>query len=136
VIPASFDWSPLLNQAKSSALHSHSPFSKFRVGAAVMDADKVVYGGCNIESASYGLTVCAERVAIFNAIASGSRKLIRLAVTCVDAPPGPVSFRMPCGACRQVMAELLQPSAEIMVEGVGVFTLDELLPNAFRLGAR
>jgi cytidine deaminase len=133
VSSAAFDWSELLDSARRAAHHAHSPFSKFRVGAVVMDADGVIYVGCNIESASYGLTICAERVAIFTAIAAGSTKLRRLAVTCLDAPEGEATLRMPCGACRQVMAELLEPNAEILIDGVGVVTMDNLLPNVFKL---
>jgi cytidine deaminase len=128
-----FDWAKLLQHSRASALHAYSPYSKFRVGAAVIDDAGNLFGGCNIESASFGLTVCAERVAMFVARASGSVVLKRLAVTCLDAPAGPLALRMPCGACRQVMAELLEPDAEIFVDGVGAMKLEELLPNAFRL---
>ena len=77
--------------------------------------------------------MCAERVALYSAMAAGSRGYLRLAVTCLDAPLGVVEGRMPCGACRQVMSELMAPGAEIMIDGVGVRTIEELLPDAFRL---
>jgi len=129
-----FDWGPLLEQARTAALNAYSPYSKFRVGAAVLAADGRVYTGCNIESASFGLTICAERVALFSAVAAGARAFPRLVVACPDAPATPAALRMPCGACRQVMAELLASDAEVMIDGVGVRTMRELLPDAFRLG--
>lgn len=115
-------------------MRAYAPYSRFRVGAAVVAGGRT-FLGCNIENASYGLTVCAERVAMFEAVAAGCRPIERLAVACPDAAPylGDAG-RMPCGACRQVMAELLAPDAEIMVDGVGTFRLDDLLPRAFRLG--
>jgi cytidine deaminase len=103
------------------------------VGAVAL-ADRQHYVGCNVENASYGLAMCAERVAIFAAVAAGHRRIERLAVSCIDARPdlGP-NGRMPCGACRQVMAELMTPDAVVDVDGVGAFTVAELLPGAFRL---
>jgi len=133
-VTPSFDWGPLLEQARSAALNAYSPYSKFRVGAAVLVSGGRIFTGCNIESASYGLTICAERVALFSAVAAGARNFTRLAVACPDAPPNPIDLRMPCGACRQVMAELLATNAEVMIDGVGVRTMSELLPDAFRLG--
>jgi len=133
-VTPSFDWGLLIDKARSAALNAYSPYSKFRVGAAVLVADGRIFTGCNIESASYGLTVCAERIALFSAVATGARDFTRLAVACLDAPSSPVELRMPCGACRQVMAELLANNAEVMIDGVGVRTMSELLPDAFRLG--
>jgi cytidine deaminase len=125
--------SELLRIARQAATRAHCPYSRFRVGAvAVADGRRFV--GCNVENASYGLTVCAERVAIFSAVAAGHPRVERLAVSCVDAPAElGTSGRMPCGACRQVMTELLTPDAEILVDGVGTFSLAELLPNPFSL---
>lgn len=131
--PKDFDWSPLLERARSAALHAYSPYSKFRVGAAVEAADGRVFVGCNVESACYGLTICAERVALSAAIAVGASRFVRLTVTCLDAKPGPAELRMPCGACRQVMSELMELNAAVFIDGVGVRTIEELLPNAFRL---
>jgi cytidine deaminase len=128
-----FDWQPLLEHARAAALHAHSPYSKFRVGAAVECADGRVFVGCNVESACYGLTMCAERVALAAATAGGASRFVRLAVTCLDAEPGPAELRMPCGACRQVMSELMEPGAVVFIDGVGARTIEELLPNAFRL---
>ncbi|MEI9984310.1 MAG: cytidine deaminase [Aliidongia sp.] len=126
----------LLARARAAATKAYAEYSKFRVGAAVR-ADGKVYTGCNIENASYGLTICAERVAIFNAIAAGAQEIESLAVACVDAPPGGAeSGLMPCGACRQVMAEFAGPDLPVHVDGAGGFRLDELLPHAFALPKR
>jgi len=123
----------LILRARLAAERAYVPYSRFRVGAAV-EVDGQTYAGCNIENASYGLTVCAERVALFTAVAAGHPRVRRLAVTCVDARPelGP-DGRMPCGACRQVMAELMGPDGEVMVDGVRTFRVSELLPSAFTL---
>jgi cytidine deaminase len=97
----------------------------------VQDASGSVYVGCNVESASYGLTICAERSAIFGAVAAGAaRPFTALAVTCLDAAEGDCS---PCGACRQVIVEHLRADAPIYVDGLGSFTSSELLPHSFTL---
>ena len=124
---------PLLERARMAASRAHCPYSQFHVGAAVLCDDGSVIEGCNVENASYGLTVCAERVALFSVISQGKRP-IELAVSCVDAQDeAAVSSRMPCGACRQVMQELLPPDADIHVDGVGRRSLQQLLPEAFQL---
>ena len=123
----------LLKQARMAASRAHCPYSKFHVGAAVLCDDGSVIEGCNVENSSYGLTVCAERVALFNAISQGKRP-IELAVSCADAQEGnSAASRMPCGACRQVMQELLPPDAPIQIDGVGRRSLEQLLPEAFQL---
>jgi cytidine deaminase len=124
---------PLIGLARAAAERAYVPYSKFRVGAAVV-ADDETFTGCNVENASYGLTVCAERVALFTAVAAGHRRVQRLAVSCVDASPelGP-DGRMPCGACRQVMAELMGLDAEVLVDGAGTFKVSDLLPRAFTI---
>ena len=123
----------LLDVARAAATRAYARYSDVRVGAAVRAGGKL-YTGCNIENASYGLTICAERVAIFAAIADGARAIEELAVACVDVAPGadPASL-MPCGACRQVMAEFAGPELPVHVDRAGTFSLDQLLPNAFRL---
>ena len=94
----------LLEIARTAAKSAYCPYSNFPVGAAIA-TEKGVFIGCNIENASYGLAVCAERVALFNAIANGAREFIRLAVSCIASKPeDPAGSRMPCGACRQVIA--------------------------------
>ena len=123
----------LVLQARAAAERAYAPYSKFRVGAALVAGGRT-FLGCNVENASYGLTLCAERVAMFAAVAAGQRPIERLAVSCPDAAPDlGADGRMPCGACRQVMAELLAPDAVVDVDGVGQFTLAELLPHPFAL---
>ncbi len=95
-------------------------------------AEGTVHTGVNIENASYGLTICAERVAIFAALASGATRITALALA-VETPPATVEESMPCGACRQVMAEFMDQASVISVDGFGDFTLAELLPQPFRL---
>jgi cytidine deaminase len=125
--------SSLIQAARAAARNAHAPYSKFHVGAAVLDADGTVTVGANVESASYGLTCCAERTALFSAYVNGHTHPVELAVTCPDGDAGgdPNSV-MPCGACRQVISELAA-DAVIHVDGVGSFSTDELLPQPFRL---
>lgn len=123
----------LLLRARKAATRAHCPYSNFHVGAAVRCADGSVIDGCNVENASYGLSICAERVALFTAVSQGKRPL-ELALSCVDAQtdvsPG---SRMPCGACRQVMQELLPSNAQVSIDGIGSLSLDQLLPKPFHL---
>jgi len=108
-----------------------APYSRFRVGAALLTAKGVVVTGANVESASYGLTCCAERVALFNGLTQGLRNFVALAVV-ARTPQGP----MPCGACRQLLAEYA-PQALVWVadsarpESVRMFRVSALLPGAF-----
>ena len=123
----------LLERAREAGSAAYCPYSRFPVGAAVL-TDKGVFTGCNIENASYGLAVCAERVALFQAISNGATRFLLLAVSCLAASAtDPTGSRMPCGACRQVMAEFLAPETPILVDGAGVWTIMELLPDAFLL---
>jgi len=120
----------LINCATVAREKSYSPYSRFGVGAALLCEDGTIYEGCNIENASYGLTNCAERTAIFKAVSEGHTKFKALAV--VADTEGPCS---PCGACRQVISEFEIPYI-IMANLKGDYTvieLDELLP--FRFGA-
>jgi len=95
--------------------------------------DGTVVTGCNVENASYGLTICAERVALFNCVAQGLQP-IELAVSCVDAQEdAPLASRMPCGACRQVMQELLPNDAIVHIDGIGERRIEQLLPDGFGL---
>ena len=106
--------------------NAHAPYSNFQVGAALVADDGRVFTGCNVENLSYGLTICAERVAIGSAIAAGARAF-RLMVVVADTRE-PVS---PCGACRQVMAEFGIPRVLLANRGGHIeFTLNELLPRA------
>jgi cytidine deaminase len=122
----------LMAAARGAASRASAPYSRFPVGAAVEGSDGAIYQGCNIESASYGLTICAERVAIFSAIAAGARPL-RLAVICLQGDPTQPESLMPCGACRQVMLDQMGPDAPVAISGVGEFTVADLLPRGFQL---
>jgi len=123
----------LLARARDAATRAHAPYSRFRVGAAVLGERGEVITGCNVESASYGLSCCAERTALFSCVDRGVRP-VRLAVSCLDAPANaPPTSRTPCGACRQVMLDLMGPAAEVEIDGLGVMTVDELLPHGFVL---
>ena len=124
---------PLLAAAREAAEQAHCPYSNFHVGAAVRCTDGTVVRGCNVENASYGLTICAERVALFNCVAQGLQPL-ELAVSCVDAQEdAPLASRMPCGACRQVMQELLPNDATVHIDGIGERRINQLLPEGFSL---
>ena len=124
---------PLLSAARQAAERAHCPYSNFHVGAAVRCSDGTVVTGCNVENASYGLTICAERVSLFNCVAQGLQPL-ELAVSCVDAQNNTsLSSRMPCGACRQVMQELLPNNAIVHIDGVGQRRVNQLLPEGFGL---
>lgn len=120
----------LIEIARQYREHSYSPYSRFKVGAAVLTAGGKVYGGCNIENSAYGLTNCAERTAIFKAVSEGERELAALAV--IADTDGSCS---PCGACRQVMADFKIPRiimANLRGE-IKTVSLEELLPFAFEL---
>lgn len=122
--------SVLIAAAWKAREQAYAPYSGFAVGAAVQTASGQIYGGCNIENVSYGLSNCAERTAMFQAIAHGERQLVRIAV-CADTPE-PVA---PCGACRQVMQELGLQMEVILVNQAGaqiVTTVEELLPYSFQ----
>ncbi|NPV71280.1 MAG: cytidine deaminase [Firmicutes bacterium] len=121
----------LLEAAFLARERAYAPYSGFKVGAAVMCSEGRLASGCNIENASYGLTVCAERVAVFSAVSSGCASIEVIAV--VADCPEPVT---PCGACRQVLAEFAPKAVVLManLEGrVAVSTVDSLLPGAFSL---
>jgi len=125
----------LLAAAREAAEQAHCPYSNFHVGAAVRCTDGTVVSGCNVENASYGLTICAERVALFNCVAQGLQPL-ELAVSCVDAQEdAPLASRMPCGACRQVMQELLPNDAIVHIDGIGERRIEQLLPDGFSLAS-
>jgi len=127
------DLNALLKAAREASRSAYCPYSNFHVGAAVLASGKV-YLGANVENASYGLTVCAERTAAFAAVLAGASRIEAIAVACVDAPEDcKPEWLMPCGACRQVLAEFAGPETPVVVDRVGRLTMAELLPMAFRL---
>jgi len=121
----------LLNLAREAAKNAYVPYSRFPVGAALECEDGTVFTGCNVENASLGSTICAERVAFTKAISEGHRKFLRIAVTGEGE-----SYCMPCGACRQFMSEFSE-DLEVMCSKSGgqyvSYRLNQLLPHMFRL---
>jgi cytidine deaminase len=123
----------LLEEARRASRLAYCPYSNFHVGAAILAGGRI-FTGANVENASYGLTICAERTAAFAAILAGAGRIEAIAVACVDAPDGSgPELLMPCGACRQVLVEFADPSTPVIIDRVGRMTLDDLLPMAFRL---
>lgn len=125
----------LLDKAKEMLSFSYAPYSHFKVGAALLGKSGTVYGGCNIENASYTPTVCAERAAFFKAVSGGEKAFEGIAI--VGGPEGVIrDFCPPCGVCRQVMAEFGRPDEfRVLLENaegeIKEFTLAELLPLGF-----
>jgi cytidine deaminase len=120
----------LRSAAKAAREHAHAPYSRFAVGAAVDVGDGRYFTGANVENASYGLTICAERTAVFAAVLAGAKRIAAVAVTGPDGVTTP-----PCGACRQVLAEFGSPAVPLTYScadgGWTDTTLGELLPAAF-----
>ncbi len=120
---------PLVEAALNARRHAHAPFSAFRVGAAIEDAAGHVYTGCNIENATYGLTLCAERVALFKAVSEGARRFHRIAVAADTDMLTP-----PCGACRQILWEFCGDIELILANPEGKtesLRLKDLFPRPF-----
>jgi cytidine deaminase len=125
--------SDVVRAARQARRRAHAPFSGFKVGAAIETADGAIVTGCNIENASYGLTMCAERVAIFKALSEGHRGFRRIAVVTGAASPTP-----PCGACRQLLWEFggdLEVILANLRRETARYRLGELLPHAFDVGS-
>lgn len=120
----------LIEAARKAQAKAYVPYSRYRVGAAVKAGSGQIYTGANVENASYGLTLCAERVALARAVANGERSFQALAVAAGDNSPG-----MPCGACRQFMAEWFGPTVPVAVAAKSgqtkIMLFGELLPAAF-----
>jgi cytidine deaminase len=119
----------LLEAALSARQNAHAPFSKFKVGAAIEDETGRIFTGCNVENATYGLTICAERVAVFKAISEGARKFTRIAVAADTEVLTP-----PCGACRQILWEFCGNAELTLVNPRGkteTFQLKDLFPRPF-----
>ncbi|MBT2756742.1 cytidine deaminase [Mesobacillus foraminis] len=124
------DMKTLIHQAIEARKKAHTPYSNFQVGAAVLTKNKQVFLGCNIENASYGLTNCAERTAIFKAVSEGEKQIEAIAV--VGDTDGPIS---PCGACRQVLAEFCDEHTKVYLTNLKGDTIEttiqDLLPGYF-----
>ena len=127
------NYSELLQIANKVKLNSYSPYSNFRVGAVVVTDEGTLYSGVNVENASYGLTNCAERTAIFNAVSSGERKF-KTIVLVSDSE----DFSTPCGACRQVLMVICGKDLEVVMSNIDneirILKLEELLPLSFNKG--
>ena len=125
----------LVNMAIGAMKNSYSPYSNFKVGAALLCENNEVYLGTNIENSSFSATNCAERTAFFNAISEGNNKFSKIAV--VGGKGGKItSFCSPCGVCRQVMTEFCDKDFEILLyngEEIKVFKLEEILPMSFEM---
>jgi len=123
-------WDALFEVASASRERAYAPYSKFLVGAAALFDDGTISPGCNVENATYGLTVCAERNAIGRAVGEGKQKLKAVAVVVDSREPCP-----PCGMCRQVMAEFAGPDLPVRMRDLkgreASYTLGDLLPHAF-----
>jgi len=130
------DLALLVQAARTARIRAYAPYSKYRVGAAVLTADRRIFSGCNVENATYGATLCAERSAIAAMIAAGENRPIACAVVTRGPKPG-----APCGICRQVLAEFARDMPILLVaeDDRGVVTkrrrlrLQALLPDAFRM---
>jgi cytidine deaminase len=123
------EYQRLVKDAIAAKKRAHAPYSRFRVGAALLASSGRVYVGCNVEISTYALTICAERTAIFKAISEGDRNFKAIAVVSDD--PG---YTPPCGACRQVLMDLAGNIDFLMVNGKGnvkVLKMNKLLPHAF-----
>ena len=124
----------LFKSAKEAMTNSYAPYSNFNVGAALISKNGNIYKGCNIENASYSLTNCAERTALFNAIANGEKEFEAICI--VGGKNGEITdYAMPCGACRQVLSEFCNADFKMYVgineDNIKVFSLGDLLPCSF-----
>ena len=123
-------WDSLAKAALAARQRAYAPYSRFKVGAALLTTDGELFCGCNVENASYGLCVCAERGAVCTAVSAGRRDFLAMAIATASSPPSP-----PCGMCRQVLAEFCEDLPLLLVNTAGGrrrTRLAELLPGAFR----
>ena len=129
------DYKLLIERAKAAQKNSYAPYSSFNVGAALLTKDGKIYTGCNIENASYGATICAERIAFGNAINDSGRDFEAIAIVGGKGLTSECEA-IPCGACLQVMSEFCDGDFEIVLcegEKIKVYKLSELLPHRFNL---
>lgn len=122
----------LLAAARKARENAYAPYSQFAVGAALLDINDSIHTGCNVENASYGLTCCAERVALFHAIATGARDFRAIAVVGGPAHDDALTPCVPCGICRQALSEFCDDELVVILTDRET-TLGALLPDAFRL---
>ena len=124
----------LLNKAIEARDGAYAPYSNFYVGAALLCADGEIYTGANVENSSYGGTICAERVAMTNAVTHGNRKFEAIAIVGAPKEEAATEICMPCGICRQFMCEFCSPDFKLVFadgDDVRIYTLNDLLPYAF-----
>ena len=132
---STIDYEALLSKAAEARDSAYAPYSHFTVGACLLAQNGRLYTGCNVENASYGATICAERVALVKAISEGVHAFSALAIVGGDAGEAG-TFCPPCGICRQVLSEFCEPTMPVVLlrEGaVVVIPLGDLLPHAFKL---
>jgi len=123
------EYTKLIDSARNALKNAHAPYSRFRVGAAILASSGKIYAGCNIETSSYGLTICAERVAVFKAVSEGDAVFTAIAIATITEKPCP-----PCGACRQVLWDICRDIDVVMVAKNGDIStakLSSLFPMAF-----
>lgn len=121
----------LVEKAEKAMKNAYVPYSRFKVGAALLMADGSVYTGCNIENSSFGATICAERTAMFKAVSDGRKDMVKIAIV---SSSGDKTY--PCGICRQVMAEFMPEGSIVLKDKNGKITEEsvrDILPNAFGL---
>ena len=127
-----YDYNLLMNRAKEASKMSYSPFSRFAVGAAVLAKSGTIYSGCNVENSSFGMTICAERCAIFKAISEGEKEILAVAIYSPNADDC-----NPCGACREVMYEFHgDEEIDVITENMGELVIRKLgvyLPFGFKI---
>jgi cytidine deaminase len=128
-MPRKEKFQALVEAARRARRYAYSPYSGVKIGAAVLTSDGSIYSGANVENASYGLSCCAERTAIFRAVSEGARRIVAIAIVGESG-----DFTRPCGACRQVMVEF-NPRMKVLRRGINGFSEDEtassLLPTSF-----
>ena len=125
-------WSEMIEASRAARANAHAPFSGYPVGAAVLTQDGRIFGGCNVENSSYGLTICAERIAVGSAVAAGQKKIMAVAISLTGVA-------IPCGACRQVLYDF-NPDMTVVIDDLSkdseeppeAISLRDLLPRGFR----
>ncbi len=120
----------LIERAREAREFAYAPYSNFRVGAALVATDGRIFTGCNVENSTYGLAMCAERVAIFKAVSEGAQKISRMAIVAGHERPAP-----PCGCCRQMVWEFAEGDMKIIIADLSgdrqEYNIEELIPHAF-----